>query len=272
MKIASRKQYPLLLVMLAFVGSWPFWAGALQSDSPEKSKGEHTVMATLWYQTSAEFRAICYQTFQFAKLLLDNDLKENTSAMKRAIIVDIDETVLDNSPHTAMLIKENKTFPYRWDDWVNLAQASPLPGAVEFLSYAASKGVDIYYISNRTVDQLDATMKNLQNTGFPQVQKERVLLKEKESSKESRRQQVARDHRIVLLMGDNLNDLSKVFEKKSIQDRLGEVDRTKELFGSRYLVLPNPIYGEWESAVYEYNYSLSDSEKDLRRKQVLKGF
>ena len=96
-------------------------------------------------------------------------------------MLDLDETVLDNSPHQA--IKTGKGYPYKWDDWINKAEAEALPGAIDFLKYTESKGVDIYYISNRKTNQLDATIKNLERVGAPQATKEHILLqdpKEKE--------------------------------------------------------------------------------------------
>ncbi len=102
---------------------------------------------------------------------------------KPAIVLDLDETVLDNSPHQAMSVKTGKGYPYKWDDWINKAEAEALPGAIDFLKYTESKGVDIYYISNRKTNQLDATIKNLERVGAPQATKEHILLqdpKEKE--------------------------------------------------------------------------------------------
>jgi 5'-nucleotidase (lipoprotein e(P4) family) len=99
-----------------------------------------------------------------------------------------------------------------------------------------------------------------------------MMLKEEQSSKEERRRTIERTHEIVLLIGDNLNDLASVFEKKSISERSEEVDRVKDKFGSKFIVLPNPMYGDWESAIYEYQRGLSDEEKGARRNMLLKSF
>ncbi len=258
-----------LSVIIAISG-WSAWLTARNVPEPTPSKLEHTVMSVVWYQTAAEFKAHCYQAYNLGKLMLDNDLALIQRSKKRAIIVDVDETVLDNSPHSALLIKEEKTFPYQWNEWVGAAKAEALPGAVEFLNYASSKGVDVFYISNRTVEQVAPTMENLKKAGFPQAQADHLLFRTNESGKEKRRLTVAEDHDIVLLFGDNLNDFSYVFEKKSIVDRSGEVTRLKNEFGKQFIVLPNPIYGDWEGAVYNYNYRLSDEEKDALRKSALR--
>lgn len=258
------------LSLIIAISGWSAWLTARNVSEPKPSKLEHTVMSVVWYQTAAEFQALCFQAYNVGKLMLDNDLVNVQHTKKRAIIVDVDETVLDNSPHSALLIKEDQTFPYQWNEWVNAAKAEAIPGAVEFLNYAVSKGVDVFYISNRTVEQVTATMENLKKAGFPQAQADHLLFRAEESGKENRRLKVAEDHDIVLLVGDNLNDFSYVFERKSIVDRSNEVTRLKNEFGKRFIVLPNPMYGEWEGAVYHYNYKLSDEQKDALRKAAMR--
>jgi 5'-nucleotidase (lipoprotein e(P4) family) len=94
------------------------------------------------------------------------------------------------------------------------------------------------------------------------------MLKTDTSSKEPRRQIILQKYRIVFFMGDNLDDHSNVFEKKSITDRFAEVDKVKDLFGKRYILLPNAIYGTWENAVYDYKI-LPDSQKAEKRANAL---
>ena len=140
-----------------------------------------------------------------AGLIVEEDLGNKTITRPRAIIVDVDETILDNSPHAARLIKEAQTYPYLWNEWVDAARAEAVPGAVDLLNYAVSHGVRVFYVSNRTVKQIDATMKNLAAAGFPDVKREQMLFKEHESSKESRRTSIATNHHLVMLIRDNLN-------------------------------------------------------------------
>lgn len=254
------------LVLFVFLGN------DCSSADTSAGRNEHLVMSVLWFQQSAEMRALSYQAFNLARLRLDEDHKQK-GMKKRAVVVDIDETLLDNSPHMGKLIKEHEVFPYAWTDWVNRAEAEPLPGAVEFLTYAVSKGYDVFYVSNRSAKtESDGTIENLKKKGFPQALADHVMLKDEESSKEARRNAVKKTHEIVLLIGDNLNDLANVFEKKSVEDRSGEVDRLREEFGKKFIVLPNPMYGDWENAVYGYQRGLSDTEKDELRKAALKSF
>lgn len=230
---------------------------------------EQLVMATLWYQKSAEMRALSYQAFNFAKLLFDADLRTGPSDKKRAVIVDVDETVLDNSPYEAGIIGKNFGYPKGWKEWIDAAEAPAMPGAVAFLNYVSSKGADVFYLSNRKIRGLEGTMKNLRDWGFPQVQEDRMLLRTDTSDKEPRRQLVYKDHRVVLLMGDNLNDFDSIFRKKGTDERLKAVDMLSDKFGVKFIVLPNPMYGDWEGAAYNFNWKLSPKEKSDARKAGL---
>ena len=264
MKSLKRGVLPVFLVV--FLGST--WRGTELAPT-----NEHLVMAVLWYQHAAEMRALYYQAFHAAGMQIDIDHKTRKGKKPGAVIVDVDETVLDNSPHSAKMILENKSFPYAWTDWVNRAEAEALPGAVEFLNNAVAKGYDAFYVSNRSAEtEMEGTIRNLRCKGFPQVDSTRVLLRTQESSKETRRRQIMKTHDIVVLIGDNLNDHAEVFEKRSIDERFAETDRLREEFGARFIVLPNPLYGEWESAIYRYQRGLTQEQKEHLRRSALKGF
>jgi len=242
-----------------------------EKKEPAQHLADQQIMADAWYQTSGEMKALYYQGYNTGKLRLDEALAKSTDK-KPAIILDLDETVLDNSPFQASAIKTGKGFPYKWDEWVQAAKAKAVPGAVDFLTYADQKGVDIYYISGRTTSQLEATIKNLKNLHIPQATKDHVLLTgPKDEGKETRRQKVATNHNVVLLFGDNLSDFSG-FDKKSITDRNKLVEEQKETFGQKLIVFPNPMYGDWEGAIYNYDYSISDKQKDKLRREQLQYF
>jgi 5'-nucleotidase (lipoprotein e(P4) family) len=244
---------------------------------PVTADNEYQVAAVLYMQKAAEYRALAYQAFNLARWQLDADL-DKKSAKKlpkternkpRAVMVDIDETVLDNSPAQAYAIKNRLPFNLKdWYAWGEMRKAKPIPGAVDFLNYADSKGVRIFFVSNRDEVQKQATIDNLKSAGFHNVSAENVLLKTDTSSKEPRRQIILQKYRIVFFMGDNLDDHSTVFEKKSIPDRFAEVDKVKDLFGKRYILLPNAIYGTWENAIYDYKL-LPDSQKAEKRASAL---
>lgn len=245
-----------------------------QRQQPDNSYQEGAV---LWTQSSGEQRALCYQAFQLARMMLDRDFTVNRRLrQRRAVVVDVDETVLDNSPYQAMLIKNHQNFDAKtWTAWINRAEAAALPGAVEFLRYATSRGVTVFYITNRKDVEKAGTVANLRRQGFPNVTEQTVLVRTdaNSSSKEPRRQMVSAKYRIVLLMGDNLNDFAELFEKsRTVADRIAAADQNRASFGTRFIVLPNPMYGDWENSIYDYNFKLTDEEKAAKRKNQLKTY
>lgn len=153
--------------------------------------GDQNTMAVAWYQTSAEVKTLYLQGYNVARNNLATKLA-TPSEKPKAIILDIDETVLDNSPYQAYNALNNRSYPHSWDQWVKAAKAKAVPGAKDFLNYANEQGVQIYYVSDREQGQLKATIKNLTAEGLPQADREHILLKQKQDkTKEQRRQQVA---------------------------------------------------------------------------------
>jgi 5'-nucleotidase (lipoprotein e(P4) family) len=226
----------------------------------------------VWTQSSAEARALRYQAFALARLVLDRDFKTSRhSSRKRAVIVDVDETVLDNSRYQAELILKHEPYSSAsWTAWCKRAEAGALPGAVEFLRYAASRRVRVFYVTNRRQADKAATIANLKQLDFPDVSEQTVMVRIDGASKESRRQEISRQYRIVLLLGDNLADFSNVFEGKTTEERAAAVDAAWKKFGTQFIVLPNPMYGDWEAAIYGYSSTLTEEEKAARRKSALK--
>jgi 5'-nucleotidase (lipoprotein e(P4) family) len=280
MKIINHRRVQLLWLKAMFATSLCSFSAFAQTAAPAPQKqADNTYQegAVLWTQTSGEARALSFQAFNLARMMLDRDLRLNRrNGKRRAIVVDADETVLDNSRYQATLLKNRQSYDSTtWTAWVKRAEAEALPGAVEFLRYAASRGVRVFYITNRNLVEKDATATNLRKLGFPDVSDQTLLVRTdtRTSSKEARRQQVSARYRIVLLMGDNLNDFAEIFDQsKTVADRLAAVERNKEQFGKRFIVLPNVMYGDWESAVYEYNFKLTDEEKAARRRSQLRTY
>src|SRR5205085_3155061 len=121
---------------------------------------------------------------------------------------------------------------------------------------ANTRGVRVFYITNRKAAEKEGTATNLRKLGFPNVNDETLLVRTdtNSSSKEPRRKSVAAKYRVVLLMGDNLNDFSEEFEKaRTVSGRLAAAEQNKSQFGTRFIALPNPMYGDWENAIYDYN-------------------
>jgi len=201
--------YALTLVVCSTVGSYFITGTSAQQAVPAHSYG-YQIGAILYQQKAAEYRALAYQAFNIARWQLDADsklLSKVTRRKPRAVIVDIDETVLDNSPANAHSAKNNLPFNIKdWYAWGDMRKAKAVPGAVDFLNYAVSKGVKVFFISNRDEIQKQATIDNLRAVGFKDVSTENVVLRQTEPTKEPRRQSVAAKYDIVLLMGDKLDD------------------------------------------------------------------
>ena len=227
--------------------------------------------ASAFMQRAAEYHALCLQAYNFARLRLDVALIQS-STKPRAIIVDIDETVLDNSADEVHRDLLGKSFNMEdWHQWTAMAAADTIPGAFSFLKYASSKNVEIFYITNRDEVDRAGTLQNLQHFGFPNADNAHLLIRLNTSGKEARRQQVMADHDVILLLGDNLSDFSMLFDKKSVEERLQSTKELANEFGNRFIVLPNPVYGDWELALYQYK-QLSSAQKDSAIKSWLKGY
>jgi 5'-nucleotidase (lipoprotein e(P4) family) len=236
------------------------------------SPNERMLNATLYQQTSPEVDALSYQAYFIARVMLESELNRGQMAMPRAIITDVDETILDNSPYQAQCILEGISYPEKWDEWCKQVKARPLPGSQQFLNYAAAQGVEIFYVTNRKEHLKEATLLNLRKHAFPNADEEHLLMRTSTSSKEPRRKKIAEDYRIVLLLGDNIEDFTNVFEERGIAEKKELAEKLKESFGRRFIVFPNPMYGSWESAVYNYNYDTTETARASMRLEALTGF
>lgn len=223
---------------------------------------EYQIGAYLWFQTSGEFRALCYQAYNIGRMKLDREL-ENKHNRKRAVVFDIDETVLDNSFGGADEIKKYQDWDKEsFNRWVVQKAAGAIPGAREFIQYAVSRQVEVIYISNRDVTQKKATYDNLKDMGFP-VKNENLYFLSNEWSKESRRLEVLAKYDVVLFFGDNLGDFHKDWDGKTSEERRASVDSHRDDFGRKFIILPNPLYGDWENSLPHFE-KRSDLLKTMR--------
>ncbi|MEX0853110.1 MAG: HAD family acid phosphatase [Bauldia sp.] len=269
-----RKTRPLLSLAAATVIGLPLATGALAADPVPQND---LLNATLWVTNSVEFRANTLAMFQLAKIRLDEALADKswTAATEQtgayqdlppAVILDADETAIDNGAYESWLIKVGQDYSSKtWGPWVAAAEARAVPGAVDFTKYADSKGVKVFYITNRTNDQEEATRKNMEALGFAMGGNVDTFLmaKEKEdwsSKKGIRRAFVAKDYRVLLLLGDNYGDFSDDYG-------LPEADRMKSLeaniahVGHDWIFIANPEYGSFESAPFLSDYKKSADER-----------
>ncbi|MDH4468635.1 MAG: 5'-nucleotidase, lipoprotein e(P4) family [Bacteriovoracaceae bacterium] len=231
----------------------------------------HQLMAISWFQNSGEAKALFLQGYALATRNLKYLEKHKKSHLPIAVVLDIDETVLDNSPYNAGLLIKNSQFPLGWKEWCEASRAKALPGVKDFLAYAQKKKMEIFYISNREENVLEATYQNLLAQGLP-AKKENMFFKTKTSGKEERRKMVSKKFHVALLLGDNLNDFAEIFEKQNDRDRKISVEKLASEFGAQYIVFPNPMYGDWEGGIYEYQWKLPMDEKIKMHIQKLESF
>ncbi len=209
---------------------------------------DYQVMADLYNYYSAEYKALAYQAYNLASARLDQVRAKKPGARNLAVVVDIDETLLDNSPYQARMVQLNASYDSCWNTWCNLASARAVPGSVEFLDHADSLGFNIFYVSNRKNAYVrKGTMENLNKLGFPQLDDQHIYLREKDSDKEPRRIKISEKYEIVLLVGDNIADF---YEDTNIfGERDSLVTARKNEFGRKFIVLPNAMYGNWPASI-----------------------
>ncbi len=222
-------------------------------------------LSVAWVRTSVEYAALTQQTYRGASQALESALADThwTAALEQpqgfeelppAVILDLDETVLDNSEHQASLAAQRIAFDNgKWLVWVGQAKAGPIPGAIEFLKFAHARGVALVYITNRTCkanDDNDPTVRNLRRLGAPWVPS-RLLCREGSSSdKSARRAATAAAYRVLLLIGDDFQDFVSVpSEQNSIAGRREILRPNQPFFGDRWFLIPNPMYGSWERVI-----------------------
>lgn len=244
-----------------------------QSQKPVEEKQGLSLMpeapawGALWQQRAAEYRALSYQAYNTARLSLDQLLKE-PSSLPLAVVTDIDETVLDNSPYYVHQAQNKGNYSdSSWVSWTKQVACDSVPGAPSFFRYAASKGVTVFYISNRIREDEQQTVENLRKFDFPNSDKEHLMLLADSSSKETRRGKVAEKFKIIMLLGDNLGDFSAIFNNYSMDDRRAWTEKNRLEFGRSFIVLPNHMYGNWEEAFYhgQKPTSFADSNEVLNK-------
>jgi acid phosphatase len=238
----------------------------------------------LWAQTAAEHRVLAEVTYRAATAALDRALADpswtaateqtgDPSALPPAVVLDLDETVLDNSRFEGELVLR-RTAASRdlWNQWVSLEAAGLVPGAGAFLQAARARGVAVIFVTNRTAEQQAATVANLEKHGVP-ASAEIILARGENgwpADKTSRRQAVAETHRVLLLLGDDLGDFLPA--RLAPEERVAAAEGHSAWWGERWFLLPNPSYGSWEGALYDTGGELSDRDVLLRKIARVKGF
>ncbi len=258
---------PLALAVAALLGG----CGAPQvaadcpacPDAAAPSLEHRGLLATNWLQTATEAHALQLQSFRDAIEALDDALADTTwtaapdeqtgdfAALPPAVIVDVDETMLDNSAYQAWMIATGTSYsPDTWTAWCTTAAAMPVAGAADFVAAAESRGVTVFYVTNRDGACEAATVENLGAYGMATDAAHVVTRDESEagSAKGVRRATIAQTHRILLMLGDNLGDFVDGY-RGSPAERAERVAPFADFWGTRWFVIPNPTYGSFVDAL-----------------------
>jgi 5'-nucleotidase (lipoprotein e(P4) family) len=245
--------------------------------------------ATLWMQQAVEYKAATEGVYALASIRLTEALADpgwtavpdiqtgDFNDLPPAIILDADETVLDNSAYQAGLIKTGGAYsPESWNAYANSGSAGAVPGAVAFTRAAVASGVTVFYVTNRDVITEEATANNLAALGFPMSDTVDTLMTRNEqpdwtSRKGTRRAAVAKDYRVLLLLGDNFGDFTDDY-RGSPEERQTVYEAHSAHWGRDWLMLPNPAYGSWEGAAFGGDYTLSEEERRRRKIGALSGW
>ena len=241
----------LLVLILGVVGyilnSGPT-SGEAGSEAADDCDVSAYTMGVKWQQQSAEAMALQGQTYELATRQLDKAVAAAPKGEDLAIMSDLDETAIDNSKLLARDIAKCHDFSGwdTWDDWEKNGEPTLIPGAMEFFKHADELGVDIYYVSDRTEDNRAANVAALQKLGLPQADDEHVMLLG--PPKDERRAKVESDHTLLMQLGDTLHDFDGAFADASVAEQRKLVEDNSAKFGSEWIILPNPTYGDWSEA------------------------
>ncbi|HYE74971.1 MAG TPA: HAD family acid phosphatase [Blastocatellia bacterium] len=243
---------------------------ALQSATSTKlaqaNPQERTLDADLYMQASAEYAAVCLQTYAWALERLRAKLAvERHSNLQPAVVMDLDETVFDNGGYQALMYREKLSYIEElWSRWERdyPQDVRLVPGAKAFIDAAEQMGIAVVYISNRLTKNQSSTIAAIKHLDLSTENIDaRLLLRDQSSDKTSRRQLAAQRYNVLMLVGDNLRDFSEDFvaprldanddagQQRAIAERLSKVERVKYRFGNDWIILPNPAYGEWQRLI-----------------------
>jgi 5'-nucleotidase (lipoprotein e(P4) family) len=247
--------------------------------------------AVAWSQTAIEHDLIYLQAYRDAQArLLDalrdprwdalatNDRVAPSQGLKPAVVLDVDETVLDNSPYQARVVRSGGEFNEAdWQAWCKEEAARAMPGAVAFTQFAASHGIAVIYISNRVKSLDQATLANLRKVGLPVAGPDALLnlgtvvegCRQSGSSKGCRRRLISKTYRVLMQVGDQLGDFVDV-STNTEQGRRQALAPYLDWIGQRWFVLPNPTYGSWESALFNDDWKAPPEQRRQRKLEGLR--
>ncbi len=228
----------------------------------QRTINNETLNASLWIQTAAEYRALCYQGYNITLDLLRSAKESAKSGDKPlAVIMDCDETLLDNTPSDTSIIDNDTKSWNIFVEWVKEAKAAAMPGAEEFLKEVDALGVELFYVTNRPENMRADTVRNMKGLNFPQVDDRHVSFASGSSNKDSRFSRIEQDYNVIVYLGDRMDDFPINLYGKMMQERRAVTDQNRTLFGRKYIMFPNPVYGSWLGSLAEGYSKKSPAEQ-----------
>jgi 5'-nucleotidase (lipoprotein e(P4) family) len=200
-------------------------------------------------RSSAEYRALTIMIYRQALAAVTRSAADRPAG-SWAVALDADDTVIDNTGFAReQELTGRKYEPEQWAEWVKRRARPPVPGAVAFLRAVHATGGKIAIVTNTVQELCDDTAANLQ---ADDLVFDVMLCRSdpREVRKESRWRRIAEGSakpglgpvEIVAWVGDNITDFPDLSQALRLQP-----EAAYAAFGERYFVLPNPVYGSWES-------------------------
>ena len=245
---------------------------------------EENLMAILWVQRSAEFRGLSYQAYNMAAMEIDRALAQRKRNKKKtsnneaalrplAVVLDIDDTIVSHAPLEAYYMEhpEAKANYAAWEKWI-AQQQKFLPGAKDFLNYAAAHNIQVFYVTGRGPQDRDTTLAFLRKAGLPLPDATHLRMNDRSGSKMNHFNALAQKYDIVCYLGDNVADFPIGALRDENKTRNAKVDAVRNSFGAKFILLPNPMYGDWEYNLAKKYRSLPSDQRIALRKAAMKSF
>jgi len=266
---ANEERRRLLALLLAggAISSLP--GARADAATTEEGLNNSLLWAVAWKQTAAEYRALCYQAYNLARLRLDEALRRRAAGdQPLAIITDMDNTMLHVGSYWGFLINENKDFfdDAIWDEWLPNNLVTAVPGSRAFFKYCRTQDVDVFYVTSRNQGErtYEYALAQLKYLDVPFADEEHLFVFRESSDKTPAREKIAEDFDVVVLLGDNLNDYKRDYYVKDVDERLALMERDRADWGTKFILLPNPTDGNWVRAIFGESEPLPTDEN--RRK------
>jgi len=226
-----------------------------QDASREEGLTNSLLWAVAWKQTAAEYSALCHQAYNLARMRLDLALQSRQPGDKPlAVITDMDETILHASSYWGRLVEENIDFfdDAMWDEWIPKNLITAVPGAVDFLKYCETQSVEVFYVTSRNQGErtYEYALTHLKFLEFPYADSEHLIVYRDTSDKTPARDKISAAFEVALLIGDNLNDFRRDYYLKDIDERIALMERDRDDWGTKFILLPNPTDGHWVRAIF----------------------